>query len=48
MKNYQLKTRADYLNLAESLEQQKFELLKLQKGTEGFEKKLKRFIKSVA
>lgn len=44
MRNYSLKSKADYLALTERLEEQKLELLKSQRGTEEFKKALKRFI----
>jgi hypothetical protein len=44
MRNYFLKSKTDCLNLTEKLQAQKLELLKLQKGTEEFEKRLKKFI----
>ncbi len=44
MKNYALKSKADFLKLAAKLETQKVELSKLQRSAGEFKKKLKKFI----
>jgi hypothetical protein len=44
MKNYLLKSREDFLELTKKLEVQKVALSNLQRDTEEFKKKLKKFI----
>jgi hypothetical protein len=44
MKNYVLKSKEDFLKLTKKLEVQKVELSNLQRDTEEFKKRLKKFI----